>query len=133
MVGMRTRRCAGRRRRQAFEPGDARLAQALGVGHDVRLADGHEIGRIEEVADGDLVAHGPLAHGPLLARQHGAFFLGQAHADLPIGSSPAARHFAAAAASLSTGVMRAISLSTSFCRPAGPRSAPCGAVLPSST
>ena len=33
---------------------------------------------------------------------------------------------AAAAASFRTGVMRAISLSTSFCRPAGPRSAPWG-------
>ena len=112
------------RRRQPFEPGDAGLAQALGVGHHVRLADGHEVGRIEELADGDLVTHGPLAHGPQLARQHGPLFLGQAHGDL-ISS--------AAAASLSTGVMRAISLSTSFCSPAGPRSAPCGAVLPSST
>src|SRR5262245_49905844 len=31
------------------------------------------------------------------------------------------------------GVMRATSLSTSFCKPAGPRSAPLGAELPSST
>ena len=129
MVGMRTRRCGLGRRRQPFEPGDARLAQALGVGHDVRLADGHEVGRIEELADGDLVAHGPLADGPLLARQHGAFFLGQAHARP--STSRAGR--SSPRRSLSTGVMRAISLSTSFCSPAGPRSAPCGAVLPSST
>ena len=124
MVGMRTRRCLRQRRRQAFQPSHTCLAQALGVGHDVRLADGHEIGRIEEFADGDLMANGPLADRPLLASEHSAFFIGQAHGSLPLRSaSNCACHFAAAAASLRTGVMRSISLSTSFCSASGPRSA----------
>ena len=102
MVGMRTRRWASGAGRQALEPGDARLAQALGVGHDVRLADGHEIGRIEELADGDLVARGPTgATGPCSPASMARSSSRQAHADLPIGSSLAA-HLVAAAASLST-------------------------------
>jgi hypothetical protein len=47
------------------------------------LADGYEVGCIEEVAGGDLVANGPLANRTLLARQHCAFCLRQAHGGLP--------------------------------------------------
>ena len=46
-------------RRQPFQPGDAGFAQALGVGHDVRLADRHEIGGVEELADRDLMRGWP--------------------------------------------------------------------------
>ena len=53
------------RRRRAFEPCDADLSQAFGVGHDMRKTDGHKVERIEELADGDLVADGPLAHEPV--------------------------------------------------------------------
>ena len=64
-LGLGQRRQASSQRRPP-RPG-------FGVGHDVRLADRHEIGRVEKVADGDLVADGPLPRGPLLARQHARF------------------------------------------------------------
>ena len=115
---------------QLLEPHNAGFAQTLGVGHDVGLAHRHEIGRVEEIADRDLMLDGPLAGGAFLPRQHGVFFIRETH-------GPSAAHFfsggSAAMAALRTGVMRAISLSTSFCRPAGPRSSLAGAVEPSST
>ena len=148
MVGMRTRRCALGSVASCSSQATPDWAEALGVGHDVGLADGDEIGRVEEFADRDLMADGPLAGGPLRARQHGLFLVGQSH---PLRSAllRAARKImrrsvfllaggllglgGLGGGALSTGVMRATSLSTSFCRPAGPRSAPTGAVLPSST
>ena len=68
---------------QLLEPIDTRWAEALGVGHDVRLADRHEIGRVEELADRDLMADGPLAGRAVLARQHGLFFVAQSHPERP--------------------------------------------------
>ena len=132
MVGMRTRRSAARQRGQLFEPRDAGFAEALGVGHDVGLADGHEIGRVEEIADRDLMLDGPLAGGPCSPASM-AFSSSVRCIVAATDSAGITSSRSAAMAALSTGVMRAISLSTSFCRPAGPRSAPCGAVLPSST
>src|SRR5581483_11552830 len=45
---------------KAFQPSHAGLAQALGVGHDVGLRDGYEVGGIEEFADLDLMLQGKL-------------------------------------------------------------------------
>ena len=47
----------------AFQPAHAGLAEALGVGHDVRLRHRHEIRRAEELADLDLMLRAPAA-GP---------------------------------------------------------------------
>ena len=48
-------RCGG----EGFEKAHPGLAQGFGVGHDVRLANLHEIGRVEEFADRDLVGQRP--------------------------------------------------------------------------
>jgi len=72
-----------------------------------RTADGRLLG---DMFDGEGFVRGLLGKG-LVLRGARALVVGSGG----VGSAIAA---------LSTGVMRAISLSTSFCKPAGPRSAP---------
>ena len=64
---------------EAFEKADTGLAERLGVGHDVRLRDRHEIGRVEELADRDLMRDGPASRFAELAGQHGPLFVAEAH------------------------------------------------------
>jgi hypothetical protein len=52
----------------------------------VSLTDRHEIRRVEELADGDLVPQRPLAHGPCLAVQHRRLFAREFHVSDPIAS-----------------------------------------------
>ena len=64
---------------EAFEKAHAGLAERLGIGHDMRLRDRHQIGRVEEFADRDLMRDGPASRFAELAGQHGPFFVGEAH------------------------------------------------------
>ena len=64
---------------KTFQPAHALLAQAFGIGHDMRLCDRYEVGRVEEIADFALVAQRPLPRGALLAREQGALFVRQSH------------------------------------------------------
>jgi hypothetical protein len=64
---------------EAFEKPHTGFAQRLGVGHDVGLRNLHEICRVEELADRDLVRYPPAPDGPELTRQHGLFFIAQPH------------------------------------------------------
>jgi hypothetical protein len=66
-------------RGQALEKVHPGLAQRFGVGHDLRLRYGHEIGRVEELPDGDLVGDRPAPRLTELARQHRLFFVVQPH------------------------------------------------------
>jgi hypothetical protein len=92
IVGTRTRPVLAPQR---LEPGDARLAQALGVGHDVRLRHRHEIGGAEELAHLDLVLERALRRRAVLARQHRSFEIVQLHGtasmEVVIGTLPRMR------------------------------------------
>ncbi len=70
------------RRSEAFEKPHPGLAQGFGVGHDVRLRHGHEIGGVEELADRDLMRDRPAPGLAELAGQHRPFFVGQSHREL---------------------------------------------------
>ena len=59
---------------EAFEKAHPGLAQRFGVGHEVRLRHPHEIGSVEEFADGDLVGDRPAPRLAEFARQHRTFF-----------------------------------------------------------
>ena len=65
--------------REAFKKADPGFAERFGVGHDVRLCDGHEIGGIEELADRDLMLDGPKARRAELAGEERALLLVQSH------------------------------------------------------
>ncbi len=62
-----------------LHPLDARFAEALGVGHDVRLRHRHEVRGAEEIADPDLVLDRAPHRVPELARLHGALHVVQSH------------------------------------------------------
>ena len=64
---------------EAFEKPHTGLAQGFGVGHDVGLRHRHEIRRVEELADRDLVRYRPAPDGPELTGQHRPFFIAQPH------------------------------------------------------
>ena len=64
---------------EVFEKAHPGLAERFGVGHQVRLRHSHEIGSIEEFADGDLVGDRPTPRLAEFARQHRAFFSCQPH------------------------------------------------------
>src|SRR5262249_23962855 len=66
---------------ELLQPGNAGLAQALGVGHDVRLGNAHEIRCAEELPDLELVLERELAHRPQLAGEHGALLVVELHDD----------------------------------------------------
>jgi hypothetical protein len=68
-------RCGGK----AFEKAHAGFAERLGVGHDMGLRHRHEIGRVEEFADLDLVPDRPLPRLAGIAREHRLLFVGEAH------------------------------------------------------
>jgi len=64
---------------QFFQPDHTRLAQTLGVGHDVRLSNRDEVFCTEEIADCNLMLQCQLWNTSLLARQDGFFFVVQFH------------------------------------------------------
>ena len=70
---------AGRRLGEPLEPAHAGLAEAFGVGHDVRLRHRHEIGGAEEIADRDLVAQRLLRDRAVLAGENVLLFVVQFH------------------------------------------------------
>ena len=55
---------------------------ALGVRHDMRLPDGHEVGSVEKRTDLHLMPDRPLPGGPKFAGKHRPLFAVQAHAPL---------------------------------------------------
>ena len=87
----------GRRQRgQRLQPGDARLAKALGVGHHVRLGHRHHVGGAEEAADLQLVLERKPSGAAGLAGQHAALFIVQPHRRHPacfaVGIESSSRH-----------------------------------------
>ena len=78
MVGTRTA-CPIRARRKRFQPAHTRLAEALGVGHDVGLRHRHEIRRAEKLADLDLMLQRLLANRALLAGEDLLLLVAQPH------------------------------------------------------
>src|SRR5581483_1008829 len=68
-----------RKTRHPLEPFDTCGAERLGVSHDVRLTDRHEILRTEESANLDLVIDRPGDRRPEFAGAHRLFFTGEFH------------------------------------------------------
>src|SRR6218665_1255757 len=64
---------------QPLQPLHAGLAESFGVGHDVRLRDGHEVFRAEEIAHRDLVPEGRLRDDAQRAAEDGLFFIIEDH------------------------------------------------------
>jgi hypothetical protein len=73
--------------RPALKPFDAGAAKRLGIGHDVRLGDRHEISRTEIGADFDLVLDRPLPQRAEFAGPYRLFLVGELHDDMAARSA----------------------------------------------
>ena len=65
----------GRLRGHLFEKGYPGFTQRFGVGHNMRLGNRHEIGRVEKTPDLHHVFHRPATRLAHFAIAHGLFFV----------------------------------------------------------